>query len=91
MTPSGAGPNTSAVDRYTNLGGESLDDVRICKLSPPVEVGVVLPGELHEVDAGHGVVHHKVQGPLNAAVHVGPGRQVEDHLGAGDIRNAVHD
>ena len=42
---------------------------------------MVLPGELHEVDAGHGVVHHKVQGPLNAAVHVGPGRQVEDHLG----------
>ena len=49
---------------------------------------MVLPGELHEVDAGHGVVHHEVQGPLNAAVHVGPGRQVEDHLGisgAGDI------
>ena len=53
---------------------------------------MVLPGELHEVDAGHGVVHHEVQGPLNAAVHVGPGRQVEDHLGAGDIKiSAVND
>ena len=43
---------------------------------------MVFPGEFHEVDAGHGVVHHKVQRPLNAAVHVGPGRQVEDNLKA---------
>ena len=66
-------------------GVESSDDVRILKLSPPVEVGVVLPGELHEVDAGHGVVHHEVQGPLNAAVHVGPGRQVKNHLGIAGV------
>ena len=49
-------------------------------LISPVQLGVVLPGKLHQVDAGHGVVHHKVQRPLNAPVNIGPGRQVKNNL-----------
>ena len=50
------------------------------QVDEPVQVRVVLPGELHQVDAGHGVVHHKVQRSLNTAVNISSSREMQDNL-----------
>ena len=67
-----------------SLGG-GTKHLRRGEVDEPVQVRVLLPGELHHVDGGHGVVHHELQRPLNALVHVGPGREVKNHLDGPDI------